>query len=247
MLIASLMSGGCATIDGPTEPHDPFESYNRAMYQFNESFDKAVAKPVAEVYRDVVPIPVNKGITNFFSNLDDVIVLINDIFQLKFQQAAQDTARIFFNTTIGLLGFFDVSSHMDLPKHREDFGQTLGYWGVPAGPYFVLPFLGPSTIRDSTGLGTDYVYFNPIFNRWDDAMQWTLFGLELVDTRSDLLDMKSLLDMAALDPYIFTREAYLQRRQSLVYDGNPPMEEFDFEEEEAPSPEIHESGNERSK
>jgi len=244
-----LVCGGCATIEGPTEPQDPFESYNRAMYQFNESFDTHVAKPVAEVYRDVVPAPVNKGITNFFSNLDDVVVLINDLLQLKLQQAAQDMARIFFNTTIGLMGFFDVSTHLDLPKHREDFGQTLGYWGVPPGPYFVLPFLGPSTIRDSAGLGADYVYFDPVLNQVDNnTLSWTLYVLKFVDLRSDILDMKGLLETAALDPYIFTREAYLQRRRSLVYDGNPPMEDFDiYEDESSPaapaSPAGSESGN----
>jgi len=233
ILIVLLCANACATIEGPTEPQDPFERYNRAMYQFNESFDRNVAVPVAEAYRNVVPDPINKGISNFFRNLDDVVVVINDVLQLKFEQAAQDATRIIFNTTFGLLGFIDVSTSWDLPKHNEDFGQTLGYWGVPPGPYFIIPFLGPSTIRDSAGLATDYLYFDPVLNQVDDVtLKWSLFTLNLVDLRADLLGVKGLLDTAALDPYIFTREAYLQRRRNRVYDGNPPQENYDFYEEE---------------
>jgi phospholipid-binding lipoprotein MlaA len=231
LLVLILPIMGCASTTGSLDPQDPFESYNRAVHKFNQDFDKAIAKPVAEVYKDVVPTPVNKGITNFFSNLDDVVVLINNVLQLKLPQAAQDTARIFFNTTLGLFGFFDVASSLDLPKHREDFGQTLGYWGVPPGPYFVLPFLGPSTIRDSAGLGTDYIAFDPVFRQIDNkTVQWTLFTLDFVDVRADLLGISRLLESAAIDPYLFVREAYLQRRLNYVYDGNPPKEEFeDFE------------------
>jgi phospholipid-binding lipoprotein MlaA len=234
-----LLTTGCASVNGPADPRDPLESYNRSVYKFNESFDNNVAKPVAGFYNDTVPAPVNKGITNFFSNLDDVIVLANDLFQLKFPQAAQDLSRIFFNTTIGLYGFIDVATFLDLPKHNEDFGQTLGYWGIPSGPYFVLPFLGPSTIRDSVGLGTDYAYFDPTFNMIDDSStSWSLAGLHFIDRRSDLLGMSNLLGMAALDPYVFTREAYLQRRLSLVYDGNPPAENFDDFGDDEPENQI---------
>ena len=231
IIITVLLNSGCASLNPTTEPHDPFESYNRAIYKFNEDFDRVVAKPVAQFYQDVLPIPVNKGLTNFFGNINDVIVLANDLMQLKVEQSAQDAGRIFFNTTVGLLGFIDVASHLDLPKHREDFGQTLGYWGVPTGPYFVLPIFGPSTIRDSVGLGVDYATFYPVFNRIDNStVEWSLFALDLIDQRADLLGISDLLDTAALDPYVFTREAYLQRRLNFVYDGNPPMndvEEFD--------------------
>lgn len=237
LFLLAIFSTGCASINGPTEPHDPFERYNRAMYSFNEGFDRHVAKPVAKAYNKVMPAPVDKGITNFFSNLDDVIVLANDLLQFKMMQAAQDFSRILFNTTIGLFGIFDVATHLDLPKHNEDFGQTLGYWGVPAGPYFVLPVLGPSTIRDTAGLGTDYAYFDPTFNLINDsATSWSLTGLYFIDRRSDLLNMSKLLDIAALDPYVFTREAYLQRRQNLVYDGNPPMEDFENYDDEEEKP-----------
>lgn len=237
IFFAVSVFSGCATIEGPTEPHDPFESYNRAIFNFNQDFDDAIGKPVAEFYRDVLPTPVNKGLTNFFSNIDDVSVLANSILQLKGEQSLQNTARILFNTTIGLLGFIDVASHMELPKQYEDFGQTLGYWGVPNGPYFVLPIFGPSTIRDSVGLGVDYALFYPIFNRIDEsAVQWSLFALDLIDQRADLLGASKLIEVAALDPYVFTREAYLQRRLYFVYDGDPPMEDFDDEEIEQTEP-----------
>ena len=231
VFVVVSFANACATIEGPTEPHDPFERYNRAVFNFNQEFDKAIGKPVAEFYRDVLPAPVNKGLTNFFSNIDDVSVLANSVLQLKGEQSLQNTARIFWNTTIGLMGFVDVATHMDLPKQNEDFGQTLGYWGVPNGPYFVLPIFGPSTIRDSVGLGVDYALFYPIFNRIDNStVQWTLFTLDLIDQRADLLGASELVEVAALDPYVFTREAYLQRRQYFVYDGDPPMEDFDDEE-----------------
>lgn len=233
ILMSMTFISGCATIDGPTEPHDPFERYNRSIYSFNESFDEAIGKPVAEFYRDVLPAPVNKGMTNFFSNINDVSVLANNVLQLKGEPALNDLARILFNTTIGLLGFIDVATHMELPKNNEDFGQTLGYWGVPNGPYFVLPFFGPSTIRDSAGLGVDYALFYPVFNRIDNTtVQWSLFALDLIDQRADLLGASKLIEIAALDPYVFTREAYLQRRRYFVYDGDPPLEDFDEEEVE---------------
>lgn len=224
----ALLTSACASLDGPTDPHDPFEAYNRSMYNFNDKFDKTIAKPVAEVYRDIVPRPVNKGITNFFSNLEDVTILINDLLQLKFLQATQDSARIVFNTTIGLFGLIDVASHMELPKHNEDFGQTLGYWGVPPGPYFVLPFFGSGTIRDTTGRGVDYLAFDPLFNQLEkESVSWNLFTLDFIDFRADLLGASKILDTAALDPYLFVREAYLQRRLNFVYDGNPPEEDFE--------------------
>lgn len=241
LFVSLSATTGCASVGGKTDesgtatennsgtdPHDPFESYNRAIYRFNEGFDRRVAKPVAQAYQDAMPSWANKGITNFFNNLDDVLVLANDLLQLKFKQAASDAARIVFNTTAGLLGFVDVASHMDLPKHKEDFGQTLGYWGVPDGPYFVLPFLGPSTIRDTAGLGVDYTVFDPVVNHVDHFNDRAgLFLLNFVDTRADYLSASRLLETAALDPYVYTREAYLQRRRYYVYDGNPPRDDFE--------------------
>lgn len=230
LLPASLITTGCASTGGPVDPGDPFENYNRAMFEFNQKFDDGVAKPVATAYRKVTPNWVNTAITNFFGNLGDVVVVINDILQLKLKQTASDTARIMFNTTFGLLGFIDVSSHMDLPKHNEDFGQTLGYWGVPPGPYFVLPFIGPSTIRDTAGLGMDYTQFTPLSrNTISVATRNSSYLVDYIDTRADLLSATRILKSAALDPYTFTRDAYLQRRRYYVYDGNPPPEKDDIE------------------
>ncbi len=234
-LFISTATTGCASLGGAandgindSEAHDPFESYNRAIHSFNQSFDQTVATPVAETYQTVMPDWADKGVTNFFGNLGDVLVLSNNLLQLKFQQAASDAARILFNTTAGLLGFIDVASHMDLPKHNEDFGQTLGHWGMPSGPYFVLPFLGPSTIRDTAGMAVDYAYIDPVTNNVKNInSRNALFLTNFVDTRADFLGASRLLETAAIDHYVYTREAYLQRRQYYVYDGDPPMDDFE--------------------
>lgn len=230
-LIIAILTGitsGCASIEGPADPSDPFESYNRAMHGFNQDFDKAIATPVAKAYQKITPTWLDKAITNFFSNLGDFVVLTNDLLQFKFLQAASDTARIVFNSTVGLFGLFDPATKLDFRKHNEDFGQTLGYWGMPTGPYFVLPFLGPSTIRDSAGLAVDYIYVDPVVNYYDDlTTRYSLLALNYIDKRADYLAATELIETAALDQYIFIREAYLQRRLYHVYDGDPPMEEFD--------------------
>ncbi len=234
-LLISAATTGCASLSGAihddiddSDAHDPFESYNRAVHSFNQSFDRTVATPVAETYQTVMPHWADKGVTNFFGNLGDVLVLSNNLLQFKFQQAASDAARILFNTTAGLLGFIDVASHMDLPKHNEDFGQTLGHWGMPSGPYFVLPFLGPSTIRDTAGLAVDYTYVDPVTNNVNNInSRSALFLTNFVDTRADFLGASRLLETAAMDHYVYTREAYLQRRQYYVYDGDPPMDDFE--------------------
>lgn len=222
----SLILQGCATVEGPTDPEDPFESFNRAMYSFNDTLDKAVLKPVAEGYNAVLPDPVNKGISNFFNNIDDIVVIFNDLLQLKIEQAASDTARVFFNTTIGIFGFFDVASGMELAKHNEDLGQSLGYWGIDTGPYLVLPILGPSNIRDTVGLVGDS-YVDPMNGVKPDSDRNWLIVVEGVDTRAGLLSTSKVLEEAALDPYLFVRDAYLQHRQNQVYDGNPPKRNFD--------------------
>lgn len=226
-LILSLsMLGGCATIEGEADPDDPFESFNRTMYDVNDTLDRAILTPVAQGYSAILPSPVNKGVSNFFSNIDDVVVLFNDILQLKFEQTLSDGARIFFNTSFGLLGIFDVASSLDLPKHNEDFGQTLGYWGVDTGAYIVWPFFGPSNLRDSVGLIAD-AYVNPLYDVQPNGDRIALLAVDLIDTRAGLLSASKILQEAALDPYLFVRDAYLQRRQSLVYDGNPPKPKFD--------------------
>lgn len=232
----------CATLEGPPDPNDPLERYNRSMYQFNDKVDKYVLKPVAQGYDAVMPNFVQKGVSNFFSNLDDVVVIANDLLQFKLGQMAADTGRFVVNSTVGVFGLIDWASDIGLEKHNEDFGQTLGCWGVPPGPYFVLPFLGPSTIRDTGGLVTDTYAFNPIPrevendfpppSRDPESLVWNLTFLNAIDTRARLLKAEKILDEAALDPYVFMREAWLQRRNNLVYDGKPPKEEEFFNEEE---------------
>jgi phospholipid-binding lipoprotein MlaA len=228
---AALLAGCASTSELLRDDPDPLEGYNRAMFEFNDAVDKAIAKPVARAYQAVLPEPVIASVTNFFSNLNDAVVLINDLLQFKFHQAAMDSSRIVFNTTFGVLGLFDVASRMELPKHNEDFGQTLGYWGFGEGYYLVLPLLGPSTVRDAFGLVGNF-YVNPIAWATDsEAVEWSLWGLDLINRRAGLLRIERALADSQIDPYVFRRDAYLQMRRNLVYDGNPPKAEFDFDAE----------------
>jgi len=232
-----LLVSGCASVSTPPPENDPYEHFNRTVYRFNDTLDRAILKPVAKGYQKVVPQPVDDGVTNFFSNLDDVTVTLNDLLQGKVRQAGSDLSRLVWNSTVGIAGLFDVASHLGLPKHNEDFGQTLGKWGVSSGPYLVLPFLGPSTFRDTAALPADWVS-DPLYHYYDEDKNgyWKLKSVYYVDKRADLLRASRILEQAALDEYVFMREAYLQRRQSLVYDGNPPQPEFDLLDEE-PEPE----------
>ena len=223
-LLAALVTGCASTPDAP--PGDPLESFNRSVYEFNDAADRAILKPTAEGYREVTPKPVRRGVRNFFDNLDDVTVLVNEVLQLKPERAAGTFSRLVWNSTLGLAGLIDVATPMDLPKHEEDFGQTLGYWGVDSGPYLVLPFLGPSTVRDGTGLLVDY-RTDPVRYVDDETTRWSLRGLRVLDRRAELLRAGRLLDEAALDPYSFLRDSYLQRRNYLIHDGNPPLEDLD--------------------
>jgi len=224
--LSGVMSG-CASVPGPKEEKDPLESFNRAMFSFNETFDGLIMKPLAIGY-NALPDPVNKGVTNFFGNIGDVVVLLNDILQFKLTHAASDTGRIVFNSTAGLLGLIDVASPMGFRKRDEDFGQTLGYWGVGSGPYLVLPILGPSSIRDTFGRVVDY-YTDPITYVRPTSTRGALIFIEAVDTRADLLSASKVFEEAALDQYLFVRDAYLQRRRSQIYDGDPPREKFEEE------------------
>ena len=227
-LLLTVFLGGCATIEEEyRDPRDPWEGFNRAMYEFNDALDQAILKPLAKGYKAITPVPVDNGITNFFSNLDDVVSAVNNLLQFKITRAASDVSRIVVNSTIGLLGFFDVASNMNLPKYGEDFGQTMGTWGIGPGPYIVLPFLGPSNGRDAIGLVVDW-YTDPITYLEPDHHRYWVRGLKIVDRRADLLGASKVLKQAALDPYEFERDAFLQKRQHDVYDGNPPLEEEDF-------------------
>ncbi|MBE2293960.1 MAG: VacJ family lipoprotein [Phycisphaerales bacterium] len=227
---------GCASNNELShDDSDPLESYNRAMFSFNQTVDKAIFKPVAQAYQAVLPDPVHQSITNFFSNLNDVVVLANDLLQFKMHQAAMDSSRLVFNTTFGILGLFDVASRMELPKHNEDFGQTLGYWGIGEGYYLVLPFLGPSTVRDGIGVVGDF-FTNPTTWATDsESVQWSLWGLDVINRRAGLLQVERAFADAQIDPYLFQRSAYLQMRRNLVYDGNPPAQKIDFDFDDSSS------------
>lgn len=224
-----LLCGCVSTREVLRENPDPFETYNRIIFKFNDKVDKAVLKPVAKAYKKVMPTLLDEGVTNVFSNMDDVIVFVNDVLQAKFNQAAMDSSRIVYNTVFGLAGFFDVATYMGLPKHEEDFGQTLGYWGVGEGYFIVVPLFGPSTTRDIVGTVTDNLYFDPLFSLPEISQRVGAFVLKIVDTRADLLRLERAFGGIQIDPYAFQREAYLQRRRNLVYDGNPPKPELDFE------------------
>jgi len=228
----TLALGGCASTGNP---RDPLEPINRGIYHFNDGVDNLIVKPAAEVYRGVLPQFARTGVSNFFSNIGDVIVALNNLLQGKFLQAASDVGRIVVNTTAGLLGVLDVATEIGLEKHNEDFGQTLGYWGIGNGPYLVLPFLGPSTLRDTVGLVGDYKT-NPITYVDPTRDRNALYGLFFLSRRAELLDTSKILETAALDPYEFLRDAYLQRRRNLVYDGAPPPDDDDVEIRIKPKP-----------
>lgn len=221
--IPLLLFYGCASVQGPGDPRDPWEGMNRAIFNFNEGFYNYILDPVTETYQDITPQPVQTGVSNFFSNLDDIFVIINDLLQFKFEQAAADLSRFVFNSTFGLFGLIDVASHMDLPKHHEDFGQTLASWGVGDGPYLVLPFLGPYTLRDTGGLLVDSSY-DPILEIDDDEARWGVIALKAVDTRAGLLKADRIAEQSGIDKYNFIRDAYMQHRLNLIHDGNPPRQ-----------------------
>ena len=218
----AILFAGCASVQNP-DPRDPFEGFNRAVYKFNDGFDRAIAKPVATAYVKVTPGPVRTGVRNFFSNIADVFIGVNNLLQGKPEEALTDWGRFAFNTTFGFLGIADWATDMGLEKHDEDFGQTFGRWGAGTGPYLVLPFLGPSDVRDGVGTVFD-TYTDPVSNHTPVDERNSAIALRLVSRRADLLGASRLLEQAALDQYAFLRDAYLQRRRSLVYDGRPPRE-----------------------
>lgn len=220
--LIALQLAGCAS-NG--DPRDPLEPMNRAIHDFNEGLDRAVLKPVATGYRNVMPGFAQTGVRNFFSNLGDVGILANDILQFKLESSTSDVLRISLNSTFGFLGLLDIASEMGLNKNNEDFGQTLGYWGVGDGPYLVLPFFGPSSFRDGTGLVVDMQYTDPV-REIEHIQSRNLTSLtRVISRRAELIDAKNAIDAAALDPYEFTRDLYLERRRAQVHDGRPVAEE----------------------
>lgn len=222
LLAASVtFMSGCATTQGADNENDPLENFNRGVYSFNDALDRAILKPIATGYKNVVPQPIRTGVSNFFNNFSYPLVILNDLLQGKFGQAFSDTGRFLVNTTVGILGIFDPATPLGLPAHDEDFGQTLAVWGVGEGAYIVLPFFGPSTVRDTGGLVVD-VYTDPLTWGTEGDTRLVLRATRVVDKRHQLLSAGRILDEAALDPYSFTREAYRQRRNSEINDGNVP-------------------------
>ena len=225
LIAAALLLGGCAT-SPEGDARDPFEGFNRGVYRFNEVVDEALAKPVATAYRDAVHSEIRDRVRNFFANIGDVFIGANNVLQGKFFEGFEDFARVAFNTTFGLLGIHDVASDMGIEKHNEDFGQTFGWWGIGDGPYLVLPILGSSSVRDGLGTALDY-YTDPLGELRPIRLRNSLAALRLTGVRADLLEASRLLEQAALDKYVFQRDAYFQRRRSLVYDGRAPRERYD--------------------
>jgi len=230
LLITTVAVTGCATSPA-RNPADPLEPFNRKVYQFNETVDKALVKPVAQGYNKIMPDIGKTMLSNFFSNLDDVVVTANDVLQFKFAQAMSDSMRVVVNSTIGIGGLIDIASR-NLDKHNEDFGLTLGHWGVKSGPYLVVPILGPSTLRDSVGDLGD-TEFSPIARTKKIRTRNQLYITKAVRRRAELLDQESVMEGAIIDRYAFIRDAYLQRRLNRVYDGNPPQ---DSDEEDSTPP-----------
>nr|WP_228050822.1 VacJ family lipoprotein [Pontibacterium sinense] len=202
---------------------DPWEGYNRVMFGFNEGLDKYALKPITLGYKAITPDLVETGVSNFFDNISDVGSLLNNVLQAKFEAAGEDLARVSFNTTFGLGGVLDVATPMGIEEHNEDFGQTLGYWGMSSGPYLVLPLFGPSNVRDTGGLIVDSIT-SPISNIEDDSARYAVIGLQAIDTRSGLLEAEKLITG---DRYTFIRDAYLQRREFSINDGQ--SEDYDDE------------------
>lgn len=230
----TLLLVGCAT--GPNaNPKDPLEPMNRSISRFNDVLDDNVIKPVATGYKDNVPDLVQTGVRNVFNNLSDIWSTVNNGLQLKGRDTVESLARVVVNTTVGIYGLFDVASHLNLERHPEDFGQTLGYWGMPSGPYVVLPLFGPSSVRDGVStVGVDMP--NDLVRQIDHTPTRNVTtGLRLVNKRASLLKASDMLEGASIDKYAFTRDAYLQYRRNQIYDGNPPDEDDSDGSQAAPS------------
>ena len=211
-LLLSLLIG-CAT---GTNPNDPYENFNRGVYQFNDTLDSVILKPVSTGYKAVAPEFAQKGVDNFFNNIRDFITAVNDVLQFEFNNALNDGQRVALNSTVGLLGFIDVHSMGGGERRKEDFGTTLASYGWKSSNYLVLPFLGPSTLRDGTGTAVDALFIDPLGYINDVRLRNQLMVLRIIDSRASLLDASNILDEASLDPYAFQRDAYLQYRNTMI-------------------------------
>lgn len=238
ILLLAVLTCSCTTLPQGNDEGDPLEGGNRNIYQFNDALDRNIIKPVADTYVKITPQPVRNSVSNFFDNIGYINVILNDVLQGKLGQAISDSSRFVVNSTIGILGLFDPATPLGLKEHDEDFGQTLGVWGSGPGAYLVLPLLGPNTVRDSPGIlvstATNLLFY------LNSAVTIPLGVLNAIDARARASSALKLVDEAALDPYIFIREAYKQRRIALIYDGNPPAQEFagEFDDEPLPGQEI---------
>ncbi len=220
-LILAGVLGGCATLPpGPRDPRDPYESFNRGIYRFNDRLDRSIVRPTARAYRAVIPQFVRTSVGNVFSNIGDVRNVLNNTLQGKFTTAYSDFGRIAINSTLGVLGLFDIATEAGIEKHNEDFGQTLGWWGVQSGPYIMLPIFGPSSGRDAAGFTIDYLT-DPVTFIDPSSARYPASATRLIQRRADALGTAGVLE-TTLDPYQFVRDAYLERRRYLIYDGAPP-------------------------
>ena len=229
IILLTLLGLGLTSCATSGNPRDPAEGFNRAMFGFNEGVDKVVIKPAAQGYEAVLPQAARNGVSNFFGNIGDVFIGVNNVLQGKMPEAINDFGRVMVNSTMGILGFMDVASDLGVEKHDEDFGQTLGRWGAGSGAYIVWPILGPRDVRDSFGLALDLAT-DPVGNLNDVSSRNVLLVTRLISDRAALLPADKVIEEAALDKYSYVRDAYLQRRRSLVFDGNPPREPDDAEE-----------------
>jgi phospholipid-binding lipoprotein MlaA len=238
-LALALLCAGCATVpSGKPDPRDPWERFNRTSFAINDALDRAALKPAAKAYKKVTPRIVRTGISNFVSNLDTIGTVVNDVLQGKMRQAGQDSARFLMNSTLGLGGLFDPASAAGLERNDEDFGQTLGKWGVKSGPYLMLPLLGPSTVRDGLARIPDQ-FTHPVNYLEDDSTRYLIRAVDVLDLRTGLLDLDAQLEKS-YDRYAFVRSAWLQRREYMVTDGNIEDPALELEEgmEEDPAPET---------
>ena len=232
-LLAAWLAAGCTAMTDRAEAYDPWEGMNRKTFAFNDALDRAVMKPVAQGYEKITPAFVREGVNNFYGNLEDIGTGLNNFLQGKAGEGLSDTGRVVVNTVFGVFGLWDIATPLGLEKHDEDFGQTLGAWGVAPGPYFVIPLLGPSTARDAPARFIDPSWYYP---RWldNDPLYWGWWTFDKVRIRANLLKAEGVLDDAAIDKYSFIRDAWWQRRRNQVYDGSPPREKE--EEEPAATP-----------
>ena len=224
-----LVGAGCATTQYADEESDPWQGMNRGVYGFNDALDKSILEPVATAYVDHVPEGIRNSITNFFDNLGYLNVILNDFLQGKFTQGGEDIGRFIVNSTLGIGGLFDLAGPLGMPAHEEDFGQTLAVWGSEEGAYMVLPLLGPNSVRDAPDLAVSAVT-NVTFLA-GTTFFWPFTVVDVINTRANLLPATRLRDQSALDPYVFTREAYRQRREYLIFDGDPPLDDYEELEE----------------